>query len=221
MVFDSKLTVLAGLNGSGKTTIAVNIAVFLGKRQVKLRFDEVLLADLDIVNPYFRSKDAEKTLLEANVTFVSSEYAGSGLEAPSLPKAVDKIFSAQGFVIADVGGDEAGVTVLGRYTKEIQAAPDKQFLFVFNPYRMLTQTVPDTKEILHGIESVSRLPFTGILYNPNLGAATTAEDVRRKLPLVNELAKETNLPIVATCVLRHLAPQLQDIENLFPMDLIW
>jgi len=221
MLFSSKLTVLAGLNGSGKTTIAVNIALFLAKHQVKPRFDEVLLADLDIVNPYFRSKDAEKALLEANVTFVSSEYAGSGLEAPSLPKTVEGMFYAPGYVIADVGGDEAGATVLGRYTKKIQVIQDKQFYLVFNPYRLLTQTVPDTKELIHNIEKVSRLQFTGILYNPNLGASTTAEDVRRMLPLVNELAKETNLPITATCVLRHLTPQLQDIENLFCMDLIY
>ena len=221
MVFDSKLTILAGLNGSGKTTIAVNAALFLGRRHNGVSQNTVMLADLDIVNPYFRSKDAEDALLEANVTFISSQYAGSGLEAPSLPKAVDRIFSSDGYAIADVGGDEAGAAVLGRYSKEIQAVTDKQCLFVFNPYRMLTRTVPDTIELQHGIEQVSRIPFTGILYNPNLGAGTTAEDVRRMLPIANELAKETNLPLAATCIKRQLAPQLEDIENLFCMDLIY
>jgi len=221
MVFDSKLTILVGLNGSGKTTIAVNAALFLGRQQSKLRFGEVLLADLDIVNPYFRSKDAEKALLEAKVTFISSEYAGSGLEAPSLPKMVDGIFAAPGHIILDIGGDEAGATVLGRYADKIQAVADRQCLLVFNPYRLLTQTVADTKELLHGIERVSRIPFTGFLYNPNLGAATTAEDVRCKLPLANELAEETKLPLAATCVKRQLAAELQDIENLFCMDLIY
>jgi len=217
MVFGSKLTVFAGLNGSGKTTIAVNAALFLG-RQEKSRFDGVLLADLDIVNPYFRSKDAEKSLLEAGVTFISSEYAGSGLEAPSLPKAVEQIFASSGQIIIDVGGDEAGSTVLGRYSKEILMVEDRQFYLVFNPYRMLTQTVADTMELLRGIEHVSRIPFTGILYNPNLGAITTAEDVRRKLPIAQELAQSSNLPLVATCALRDLAPQLQDVENLFCLD---
>ena len=221
MIFDSKLIILVGLNGSGKTTIAVNAALFLGRQQSKLRFGEVLLADLDIVNPYFRSKDAEKALLEANVTFISSDYAGSGLELPSLPRALERIFSASGHIIMDIGGDEAGATVLGRYADKIQAEADKQCLLVFNPYRLLTQTVADTKELLHGIELVSRIPFSGILYNPNLGVITTAEDVRRMLPLANELARETNLPLAATCVQRHLAPQLQDIENLFCMDLIY
>ena len=222
-MFDSKLTILAGLNGSGKTTIAVNAALFLGKRQNNALKNTVLLADLDIVNPYFRSKDAEKTLLEANVTFISSEYAGSGLEAPSLPKNVNRIFSASpdSHVLVDVGGDEAGAMVLGRYSKEIQAAPDKLFLLVFNPYRMLTQTVQDTKELMLGIELISRFPFSGILYNPNLGVSTTAEDVRRMLPLANDLAKETNLPLVATCIKRQLEPQLLDLENLFCMDLIY
>ena len=217
MVFGSKLTIFAGLNGSGKTTIAVNAALFLGKQE-KNRFDGVLLADLDIVNPYFRSKDAEKALLEAGINFISSEYAGSGLEAPSLPKSVEQIFSASGQIIIDVGGDEAGTTVLGRYAEEILAVADRQFYLVFNPYRMLTQTVSDTKELLQGIEIVSRIPFTGILYNPNLGTITTAEDVRRKLPLANELAQGSNLPLVATCVMSHLTPQLQDIENLFCLD---
>jgi hypothetical protein len=219
-VFDSRLTILAGLNGSGKTTIAVNAALYLKKQSQQ---NEVLLADLDIVNPYFRSKDAENALLEANVTFISSEYAGSGLEAPSLPKEVDRIFAASPDcrIIMDIGGDEAGATVLGRYAKKIQAVADKQCLLVFNPYRMLTQTAADTKELLYGIELVSRIPFSGILYNPNLGVITTAEDVRRKLPLAHELAKSCNLPLAATCVLRHLTPQLQDIENLFCMDLVF
>jgi hypothetical protein len=231
LVFDAKLTILAGLNGSGKTTIAVNAALFLGRRQGKnllpdpapknLDAGEVLLADLDIVNPYFRSKDAEDALLEANVTFISSEYAGSGLEAPSLPKAVDRIFSVCGHAIADIGGDEAGAAVLGRYAKKIQAVADRQCLLVFNPYRMLTQTVPDTIELLRGIELVSRIPFTGILYNPNLGAATTAEDVRRRWPLAKELARAASLPLVATCILHHLAPQLEDIEDLFCMELVF
>ncbi|MCL2759815.1 MAG: ATP-binding protein, partial [Treponema sp.] len=143
MLCNSKLTVFAGLNGSGKTSIAVNAALFLG-RQEKRRFDSVILADLDIVNPYFRSKDAEKALLEAGVTFISSEYAGSGLEVPALPKAVEKIFTASGQIIIDVGGDEAGSTVLGRYSKEILMIEDRQFYLVFNPYRLLTQTVADT-----------------------------------------------------------------------------
>ena len=218
MVFGSKLTVFAGLNGSGKTTIAVNTALFLARQQEKQRYDGVLLADLDIVNPYFRSKDAEKELLEAGIAFVSSEYAGSGLEAPALPRAVEQIFYSSGHIILDIGGDEAGSTVLGRYSKEILAVSDRQFYLVFNPFRMLTQTVAETKELLHGIELVSRIPFTGILYNPNLGAITTAEDVRRKLPIADELAKETNLPLIATCVMRHLAPHLRDIESLFCMD---
>ncbi|MCL2802234.1 MAG: hypothetical protein FWD28_10800 [Treponema sp.] len=220
MVFSSKLTVFAGLNGSGKTTIAVNAALFLGKQE-KPRFSGVLLADLDIVNPYFRSKDAEKALLDAGVTFISSEYAGSGLEAPALPKAIEQIFTSSGQIIIDVGGDEAGSTVLGRYSKEILAVTDRQFYLVFNPYRRLTQTAADTKELLHGIEQVSRIPFTGILYNPNLGSITTAKDVRQKLPLANELAQSSNLPLVATCVLRELAPQLQDVENLFCLDPIF
>jgi len=138
-----------------------------------------------------------------------------------LPKAIEQIFTSSGQIIIDVGGDEAGSTVLGRYSKEILMAEDRQFYLVFNPYRMLTQTVIDTKDILHGIEIVSRIPFTGILYNPNLGSITTAEDVRRKLPIAQDLAQSSNLPLVATCTLRHLKPQLQDIENLFCMDAVF
>ena len=46
---DKRITILCGHYGTGKTNVAVNLALAMAKTSEK-----VTVADLDIVNPYFR-----------------------------------------------------------------------------------------------------------------------------------------------------------------------
>ncbi len=207
------LTIFAGHYGSGKTQLAVNYALHLRKSR------PVTLVDLDIVNPYFRTKDSETRLQEAGVGFISSAYANSNLDVPSVSAQVNCVFEdgETAFVI-DVGGDERGALALGRYKGRMPE--DRDVFLVYNHYRPQSAQWQDALEIVREIENAARVPFTGILHNSNLGAHTTARDVLAAVPYAETLSEKTGLPIVFTAVMESLCPELVgQIESLFPVTL--
>ncbi len=209
---DQKLYILAGHYGSGKTQLAVNLALRLREN------GPVTLADLDIVNPYFRTKDFASLLREKDIGFISSAYANSNVDLPSLSAEVNVVFedSDTTFVL-DVGGDERGALALGRYAPRMPE--ESAVLLVFNHYRPQTRETGDALEIVREIEVAGRLRFTGLINNSNLGDATTPEDVLTSLPYAEALAQKAGLPIVATSVWRPLAEALSPhIDNLLLID---
>jgi len=105
-----RITLFAGHYGSGKTNVAINYALLLKKS-----FERVKIADLDIVNPYFRTKDSERVLEENAVELISSDYAGTNVDFPALPAKAYSIIDDVGVhAVIDVGGDDRGALVLGR-----------------------------------------------------------------------------------------------------------
>ena len=105
-----RITLFAGHYGSGKTNIAVNYAFKL--RQQGL---EVAVADLDIVNPYFRTKDSEKELKEAGIRLLCSEFASSNVDLPTLPQGIYSVIDDRSeYAVMDIGGDDRGAYALGR-----------------------------------------------------------------------------------------------------------
>ena len=110
-----RLTLFAGHYGSGKTNIAVNYALLLANENKK-----VCIADLDIVNPYFRTKDSAKELEEAGVILVSPQFANSNVDLPALPAEAYRLVTDQStYGIMDIGGDDRGAYALGRYVPAI------------------------------------------------------------------------------------------------------
>ena len=211
-----RVTLFAGHYGSGKTNIAVNFALKLRETH-----ERVLIADLDIVNPYFRTKDSLDELTKAGIRLISSEYANSNVDLPALPTEMYAITDDTGaMAVVDIGGDDRGAYALGRYQPAILEENDYDMLFVCNMYRPLTTTAEDTIGVMHEIEGACGIGFTGIVNNSNLGDMTTPEDVIASLPYVETIARETNLPVRFTSVRSDLAPRLEGrIENLFPMTL--
>ena len=211
-----RVTVFAGHYGSGKTNIAVNYAL-----EQKKGFDRVAIADLDIVNPYFRSKDAMDVLEENGVRLISSPFANTNVDTPALPaEAYALVHDKECRAIIDVGGDDRGALALGRYAPDITAEDDYEALLVINMYRPLTANARDCAEIMREIELSSSIPFTGIVNNSNLGSATTAEDVLESVEYANEVSRVTGLPIKYTCVREGLYEALKNrIENLKPIRL--
>ncbi len=211
-----RLTLVCGHYGSGKTNVAVNMAVDLKNSR-----ERVALADLDIVNPYFRAKDSEDLLKQNGIRFISSEFANSNVDLPSLPPDIyaltdDRSLSA----VLDIGGDERGALALGRLAPAIVEEADYEMYMVINKYRPLTPDAQSVLEVLREIEYACHIPFTGIINNSNLGAETDCDTVLKSLAFAEEAARLAGLPLVMTTVGDRLYPELIGrIEHLFPLSL--
>ena len=205
-----RLTLFAGHYGSGKTNIAVNYALRLAREGKK-----VCIADLDIVNPYFRTKDSEKELGEAGIRLISPQYANSNVDLPALPAESYSLVQDKGtYGIMDIGGDDRGAYALGRFAEMIHAEGDYRMAFVLNCYRPLTSTVEDAVEIMREIEAAAGLSFTCIVNNSNLGAETTAETVLASLDFAERLGDQTGLPIWMHTAEASVAEQLSGLDVL-------
>ena len=182
-----KITIITGHYGSGKTNLAVNLALQLADAGEK-----VTIVDFDIVNPYFRTADFAKLFAEHGVTLAASMYANTSLDIPAISFDMERMAYEPGYLIVDVGGDDAGAIGLGRYAEGFAAyAPDQlDMWYVVNRYRYLTEEPQETLELMYEIEAVSRMRHTGIVNNSNLGRETTAETILQAMPYAEEIAKQ-------------------------------
>ena len=211
-----RVTLFAGHYGSGKTNIAVNWAKYL-----KAQNKSVTIVDLDIVNPYFRTKDSQKEFDELGINLVCSEYANTNLDIPALPKEIyGAIADKSSYLIMDIGGDDVGAVAMGRYTPSILEENNYEMIYVANCYRPLTKTPEDTLEVMREIEVASGIPFTAIINNSNLGVETTPEVVVKSNIYAQELSKISNLPLLCTTVNNSIVNDIGDkIPNVFPLEL--
>ncbi|MBQ4332720.1 MAG: hypothetical protein IJC33_02955 [Clostridia bacterium] len=213
---NKRLTILCGHYGTGKTNVAVNLALSMaGQGQ------PVTVADLDIVNPYFRTLDSAAAFDAAGIRLICSRFANSNVDIPSLPPDLYAITDDKSHrVVIDVGGDDSGAMVLGRLAPAILAEDSYEMLLVVNRYRPLTPDIPSTVEVMGEIEAAAGLRFTGIVNNSNLGSATTAGVVLRTVEYADGLAAAAGLPLVATTVEQRLYDELKgEIPDLFPLTL--
>lgn len=211
-----RITLLAGHYGSGKTNIAVNLAKYLKDSGKK-----VSVADLDIVNPYFRTKDSIKDFEEWGIKLISSKFANSNVDLPALPQEIYSVIDDTSYsCVLDIGGDDRGAVALGRYAPGILRENNYEMLFVINCYRPLTMDAESTVEIFHEIEAACRIKFTSIINNSNLGVETTKKTVLDSLCYADEVSKLVNLPIKMTTVEHSLYYSLKnEIDNLFALNL--
>lgn len=198
-VFDSPITVLVGHAGVGKTNIALGLAVALAEEGF-----EVTLADLDVVNPYFRSSDYPELLEASGIRLIAPVLARTTLDTPSLTGELDAVIeqtagSATKRLIIDVGGDDDGATTIGRWAARLDAAAAR-VLYVVSAYRSLTTQPAEAAAMLPDIEWHARLKADGVLNASNLGNETTAEHVRHGRAFAAETAALLGLPVVATVV---------------------
>lgn len=186
-----RLTLFAGHYGSGKTNIAVNYAMLLAEEGKK-----VCVADLDIVNPYFRTKDSERELNEKGIDLISPRYANSNVDLPALPAESYRLVQDRSvYGVMDIGGDDRGAYALGRFAGAIKAENDYRMAFVINRHRPLTSTVEDTVEIMREIEAAAGIRFTCIVNNSNIGSETTRELFEESIAFAEAVSRATDLPI--------------------------
>ena len=201
-----RLTLFAGHYGSGKTNIAVNYALLLAAEGKK-----VCIADLDIVNPYFRTKDSARELEAAGIDLISPQFANSNVDLPALPaEAYRLVTDRQTYGIMDIGGDDRGAYALGRYVPSILEENNYRMVFVANCYRPLTRTPEEAMEVMREIEDACKLRFTDIINNSNLGPETTAETVISSQAYMEALSKLSGLPIFATTAVAEVAKALPE-----------
>ena len=211
-----RLTLFAGHYGSGKTNIAVNYALHLAREG-----KSVCIADLDIVNPYFRTADSAAQLKEAGIDLISPKFANSNVDLPALPaESYRLVQDKRSFGIMDIGGDDRGAYALGRYVPFIKEENNYRMIFVANAYRPLTATPEDAMEVMGEIETACGLKFTDIVNNSHLGNFTDVQTVLDTQDYIEKLCALSGLPLFCTTVREDLAAAVgAHIPNVLPLQL--
>jgi hypothetical protein len=186
-MMEQHLTIVTGHYGSGKTEFAVNLAFRLAKAG-----NRVTLADLDIVNPYFCSRERKDILAAAGIRVIASSAGGADM--PAVNPDVYALLEEGVCGIMDVGGDAAGAHVLGRFSQKI-AQIEHELLCVVNFNRPETSTVAKAEQYLRQIEFSARLKVTGLVNNTHLDRYTTTHDILRGVALSQELSEATGIPV--------------------------
>lgn len=207
-----KITIITGHYGSGKTNLAVNLAM-----QANREGKSVAVVDLDIVNPYFRTADFKTLFEENNIKLIAPDFANSNLDIPSIQFDLEQIAKSEDCLIIDVGGDDAGAVALGRYAEALSAYNGNvDMLYVINQRRYLTATPEETISLMYEIENASRMKHTAIVNNTNLGNETTLEIVEGSEEFASEISVRTGLPVLFTTFPEECA-ELTDNPDAYPV----
>lgn len=211
MLGDKRVALFIGNFGSGKTELAINYALRSAESGRK-----TVLVDLDVVTPYFRSRDLREVLRERGVTVVSPPAEFDSADLPILPAELDRAFTDRsGYVVVDVGGDE-GARALGGLRRYFRPGEFEAYLVV-NSRRPFTSDAGAISRMRLRLERLARFPVTAVLSNANLGRQTTPETVREGFELISSAAGEAGLPLAAVVVPEFLAGQVRAEEYPVPV----
>ena len=205
--------IIVGGYGSGKSEVAVNLARYLVHHRENDTIP-VAIADLDIVNPYFRSREAIIELSQLGIKAIVPQGAHFHADLPIIvPEIKGAVQENNGYVVLDVGGDDVGARVLSSLAGAFH--PDEyELLLVLNKNRPFTSTVDLTLKLINEIETSSRLKFTGLISNTHLMDDTTAETIYDGITLTKAVSDKTGLPVNFISFEETLLPRLD--KNRFP-----
>lgn len=208
-----RLSIITGHYGTGKTEFAVNLALAMAAEGQR-----VMVADLDIVNPYFRSRERKAMLEEAGITLISSSQACADADVPSLPAELLAILENRDVRgVLDIGGDPAGARVLARFRPKI-IQEDYQLIYVLNANRPEVREAENAVSYLRGIEATTGLTCTGIVNNTHLCGETTEREIRKGADLAAAVSRETGIPVLCHVAEERFVPNLSDLsETVFPI----
>lgn len=199
-----RITILSGHFGSGKTELAINLA--LKERQTK---EKVAINDLDIINPYFRSRDVASLFHQHDIELISPKTNLATADLPIVSGEIYRVLHDHRYrLIIDAGGDKEGATALGQYYHEWKQL-EPELLFVLNANRPYVSTLEGAMHTVQQIEMAARLKVTGIINNSNISNETTMEDIHKGYELSSTLAKELTIPLLYTTISTQLVTEAE------------
>ena len=195
---DNRLKIIIGAYGSGKSEISVNIALKMRRQNPDKK---ILLADLDIVNPFYRSADAGKILEKNNIRLISPMYANSNVDAPVLSGEVYVIFDDDEYSgVFDIGGEDMGATILGSMKTRLDNT-DADLWMAVNTRRPFTSTADEIIVMASELQEASKMKITGFINNTNILEETSFDDILEGEKILLEVSKKTGIPLVMTAVM--------------------
>lgn len=211
-----RLVIVTGHYGTGKTEFSVNLALGLARNGEK-----TMLADLDNVNPYFRSREKRELLESEGIRVISTSQECSDADIPAVPAEVLTIIENESIRgIMDIGGDPVGARVLGRFRPKLLNT-DYQLVFVSNANRPEVREADQAITYLRSIEQVTGLTCSGIINNTHLCGETTPEEVVKGAKLADEVSEKTGIPVLCHVVEKRMATQLPDLKApVFPVTIL-
>jgi hypothetical protein len=205
---NNRITILSGHFGSGKTELAINLAL-----QERKKYDKVAINDLDVINPYFRTREVAHLFKEHDIELISPKGNLAAADLPIVSGEIYRILHDPRYkLIIDPGGDKDGATALGQYYHEWKDMNPEMY-FVLNANRPYVSTLEGALYTVREIEKVSRLKVTGIINNSNIGSATTMDEILRGFELSSLLAENLQIPLLYTCVSTHLEKKIADFAK--------
>lgn len=212
MEFKSRITILTGNFGSGKTEIAINLA-----RKLNAEGKRIALVDLDIVNPYFRSREMREELEKEGIHVIAPRGALAQADLPAIPPEIMGALEDESYhVIMDVGGDDLGAVALGRFHGYLSTHSYEMYMVV-NAFRPFTRDEDGFFEMLQGIEQSSRLKIDALISNPNLGAETQKDHIIQGHQKVLTMARQNQLDIKFLAVEEGLTQEIIEFYKDIPI----
>lgn len=211
---ERRLVVILGAFGTGKTEFAINLAL-----KLSMQGRRTALADLDLVNPYFRSREKENLLKDKGIALIAPKGALRDADLPSIPSSLKQLlFDMDMTGVLDIGGDRTGARVLGQFAGEI-AAQNPAVWYVYNHSRFDNRTAEAAITSLRQIESQSGLSVNGLVNNTHLLRETTLDTVKNGAKGAKALSDFIKLPLICHCVSREIAGSNPGVSPMFVMDL--
>jgi hypothetical protein len=198
-----RVLLVVGGYGSGKTEVAMNLG-----REIARAHQPTAIVDLDIVNPYFRSREQRVILEQQGLVVIAPEGAVAATDLPALPPQVyGPLENSDYRVVFDVGGDDVGARALGLYHGRI---PENEYdlWMVVNQSRPMTNTPEKVITLIRAIEEKCRLTVTGLINNTHMLHLTDADTVVAGQALADDVARQTGLPVICSTVVESVIPTL-------------
>lgn len=205
---ENKIFIIVGHYGSGKTEFAINFAY-----SMKTAGNDVAIADLDVVNPFFRSRGKKAELERDNISVYSSNFEDDPLiDVPAVSAAIQSFFTDNSRVnIVDVGGDAVGARAIGRYAKRIHGTHYEMWMVV-NANRYLTRSAAEVVSYLEEIETACGLKVTGLVNNTHYLRETNSDDILNGDKLVRYVGETLSLPVKYVTYIKDIASAVQGLD---------